>query len=560
MKIIAYGNTDAGKKRRLNEDSWVIDDELKLFIVADGMGGHKAGEVASNITINRFPALLKHHNLENEDDIPLILESTINQIHKEISIEGRADAKKKGMGTTLCLLFIKDNYFYSTNIGDSPIFLCREGEIFKISKDHSFVQEQLEHGMISSSDVKGHPFKNVLTQSVGGNKNLKIPIMSGKIKADDQFLLCSDGLSNPLDKDDIFTIISGRYTVKDKVDKLINRAKTIDGSDNITSILVHIVETDSEESLLSDDTLKFDNIFSKDYDPSEDFENNDVNTVEDDLAPHHAFEADQSYSEADLPSPYEDEEFKARSSGKGLKIILSILIIILFAMLIYLARHLYLIQTDPQRIVHTQKESLIDPEIQRHERDDLSNYITEEDPAIEFPTIRQEDEDTYQYEKIIGDIPSIEDQEEDTYIDIDIIETDIPEEAIRVDTDPDIEDYDHYKALKDSFYNRVYKEKDTELLNLLSIRFARYIREYPDLYSIRQGAFSDPERSVFGKDFYNIIKDKDFFILMKDDDNIRWYILFTGLYSDYETADAQKGDRRVNRIGDIFDREPIITN
>ncbi len=543
MRINAFGHSDVGLKRRHNEDSWVIDEDIRLYIVADGMGGHQAGEVASQLTTGKIPSLLRKFEIEDTENIPVILEEIINHVHHEVSNEAHIDPNKKGMGTTLCLLLLRGNTFWSTNIGDSPIYLYRDRELIKITKDQTFVQEQLDRGMISLQEAKGHRYKNVLTQSIGSKKILKIPIISGQLNSNDMFLLCSDGLSNPLEADDIINILSDNLQIDQKVKKLIERAKAIDGSDNITSVLVHVVETDDEESLISDDTIKFENVYAG--------ENRGENEgSESESAAASSFEAEK---DADISeSFYELEDSKPK---KALKWILSIFTILLIAVLIYLFKYLNLLQSNEkakQPVISQTSQPGPDGEATA---DVPENNITGDDR----PTIRTE-EDMDQVDENISDLPIVEDK--DQYIDLDIIDKPFPDdENIHRETPVDLPEADHFMELKNSFINNVYPDRNIDLLNHLCIRFAQYIRQFPDKFTVRKGAFQKPEMSIFQEAFLDIVKNSgDFFLVMKDSDGTRTYILYLGLYDTFEEASDQSKEGKVYTVREIFEREPLISN
>ncbi len=543
MKIHSYGNTDVGLKRRHNEDSWLIDEELQLYVVADGMGGHQAGEVASQLATQKLPALLRKFDLQETDNIPVILEEVINHIHHEVSSEAHIDPNKKGMGTTLCVLLLQGNTFWSTNIGDSPIFLFRDNELIKITKDQTFVQEQLDRGMISLQEAKEHRYKNVLTQSIGSKKILKIPIISGQLNNNDIFLLCSDGLSNPLDVDDITQVLSDNLMIDQKVNKLIERAKAIDGSDNITSVMVQVHEEDEEESLISDDTIKFENVYAQNA--------SKANTSQDskrDGSADNNFEPEIDYNDEELAKTLNSME---RSQGaKTARWVLSLATLLLLAILIYLSLYFSGLQKkDESLFSHNIKEGASFPE----------NIQDDAPPRNAVPSVRpsiKTEDDIIQTIPETPDLPTIEPG--DQYIDLDIIDKPFEEEP---ESDAQVQVYqpDHFSELKNSFIHNVYPEKSVDRLNHLCVRFGQYISQFPDKFTIRKAAFQRPEISVFQQAFLNIVKNSgDFFLVMKDSDGIRTYILYLGLYDTFEEARSRSGDGKVFTIREVLEKEPLI--
>jgi len=552
MRVIYHGNSDVGLKRRLNEDNWGVSEELNLFIVADGMGGHQAGEVASDMVVQRFPQLLAKTNLNDPDAIPLAIEEAINKVHKEVSVAARKDGEKKGMGTTLASLLLRHNRFWSANIGDSPIMLFRDGEMIKVTKDQTFVQEQLDRGMITAQEAKFHRYRHILTQSIGGKKKLRIPIISGKIKRGDVFLICSDGLSNALEADDIAIILRSNDSLPKKVDTLIDKAKEFDGSDNITVLLVYIEELDQEASLIKEDTIKFDNIFSADMEEEEEEDGPDSPAVE--PADEHDFEPAETmlFDSEGLHGNDRVDQIDHRLKKIILAFAGGILIIALIVMSIHFIRMERKTTTDILVAGNTLEEQ------------ENPGSVTDEEPTIEIdvdsdgPLARDSDPD-------LQPLPVERDQQAKETMDPDAAVE--PEQPPATDLQPADQPPVH-AALKpldqkafaelESFTRSTIKEKSQNKLDHLVRRYAALLKAYPNMYTIKVGSYSKPAESIFGPDFAREIAGKDFFILRKNQDNTNWYMLFVGLFSDQASAQAflRKSSllrgKKIWRMGDIF--------
>lgn len=238
MKFVAA--TNVGKIRKNNEDSYYTDDEnARLFILADGMGGHLAGEEASSMVTSIIPRQLSYI----KDDAPL--DEVISEIlgatqvaNHEIYKKSQEEEAFRGMGTTLSLGYLKENVFIYTNIGDSRIYLLRD-EMEQLTKDDSFVNYLIEIGEISEKEALDHPKKNVLTKAVGTGPNISVMINTLNVQKGDYLLFCSDGLTNMVSPKEIFTTIR-TYPLEEARDLLIERALEQGGMDNITLILIYI--------------------------------------------------------------------------------------------------------------------------------------------------------------------------------------------------------------------------------------------------------------------------------------------------------------------------------
>ena len=227
--------SDAGNVRELNEDyaSFIEDERFKIYLVADGMGGHNAGEIASKLAVKSIIRYLLEHSEEDED----ILLNAVKYANNEIYEISQKNDKCKGMGTTITGCFIKGDMIQVVNVGDSCCFSIKDNEIKKVTKDHSWVQELIDAGAITEEEGRVHPKKNIITRALGTNSSVKIDIFNIDKNESSMFLLCSDGLSNEVQKEEMVEIVNRYKNVNEACEKLVDLAKARGGKDNITVLL-----------------------------------------------------------------------------------------------------------------------------------------------------------------------------------------------------------------------------------------------------------------------------------------------------------------------------------
>lgn len=243
MKTFAI--TDIGQKRSINQD-YVYTSELpvgnlpNLFLVADGMGGHQAGDVASKYTVEHIISDVQ----ANPDHNPVkVLRTAIEKANDGLLEMAKNHEELMGMGTTVVAATIIDNYMYVANVGDSRLYVLNE-TITQITKDHSLVEELVRNGSIDRSEARLHPKKNIITRAVGVKEKVMIDFFDVKLKPEDTVLLCSDGLTNMVEDDDIHILINQQVDIAGKAEKLIETANQNGGKDNITVV---VIEPFSEE-------------------------------------------------------------------------------------------------------------------------------------------------------------------------------------------------------------------------------------------------------------------------------------------------------------------------
>lgn len=249
---VAY-KTDTGVVRSLNEDNILVDEERQIFLLADGMGGHNAGEEASEIAVNTMWNELKNRSkdeikatreaLEKADTPPIlaVLEQAVMKTNKEIWKQAQSNAAKNGMGTTLVASIMQDEFAFFAFVGDSRAYLITDSTIQQISEDHSLVAQLVKSNAITAEEAKTHPYKNVIIRSLGSNTDIKPDLLCLATQPSDIYLLCSDGLTNMLSDDKILEVILSN-PLKQACEKLIDLANGNGGSDNISVILFKVVD------------------------------------------------------------------------------------------------------------------------------------------------------------------------------------------------------------------------------------------------------------------------------------------------------------------------------
>lgn len=240
MKLNVWCKTDKGLRRGSNQDSYLINEDLGLFVVADGMGGHSGGEVASAIAVKTVEDIVK-----NSKDKVTTPRELLTKAYEEASsrIYDKAAYERpelSGMGTTMVLCYRQGSSMYIGNVGDSRVYLFRKPYLWQMTEDHSLVNEQLRAGIINEEQVKNFAGKNVITRSVGYERDVNVDILERPLQSGDCFLLCSDGLSGLVNDTMIGEIISKNEPEK-VPDACIDRALAHGGDDNVTVLFIQVV-------------------------------------------------------------------------------------------------------------------------------------------------------------------------------------------------------------------------------------------------------------------------------------------------------------------------------
>lgn len=237
--------TDVGLRRNTNQDYAGIfanQSGISLAILADGMGGHQAGDVASQMAVNYLGTRWQENGLTNSEKVAQWLIKEIQNENERIYQKGQSRPEYLGMGTTIVTAALLEQSFVLANIGDSRAYLARNQELVQLTEDHSLVNELVKSGEITREMAANHPRKNVLTRSLGMPGMVEVDVTHQLWLPDDYLLLCSDGLTNMVSESEILMILLSDKKLSEKVDLLINQANAAGGADNITVLLIHFEE------------------------------------------------------------------------------------------------------------------------------------------------------------------------------------------------------------------------------------------------------------------------------------------------------------------------------
>lgn len=233
-----YSITDIGKRRSANQDFVYASDQpvghlSNMLIVADGMGGHNAGDLASRYTVESMVDYIEKS--EERRPIPLLSEA-IHHANELVMEKAKTDRALEGMGTTVVAATLQEDYLYVANVGDSRLYLIGD-EIEQITRDHSLVEEMIRVGELQRKDAKSHPDRNIITRAIGVRVPVKIDFFDVKLEKGDKILLCSDGLTNMVEDEDILRIVKRSGSLKEAAQRLITEANKNGGKDNISVVL-----------------------------------------------------------------------------------------------------------------------------------------------------------------------------------------------------------------------------------------------------------------------------------------------------------------------------------
>jgi len=251
VALSAFGLTDVGRKRRHNEDAYLLDVERGLFVVADGMGGHAAGEVASRITVESIQEFLALRDDEAENTWPYgfnnrfslegnLLATAVKKANERVIRAVQNRPELKGMGTTVVAALFDTQRATLVHVGDSRCYLLRGGSLQRLTDDHSWVQEQVNAGILTAEEATSHPLKNVVTRALGGSVNVLPDLIEVPLEAGDSFLLCSDGLTGMVTDDEIGGFLAKDVSPELRVRGLVDLANERGGVDNVTVLLVDV--------------------------------------------------------------------------------------------------------------------------------------------------------------------------------------------------------------------------------------------------------------------------------------------------------------------------------
>ncbi len=250
MELTFAARSDVGMIRSGNEDAFFAHatKERGLFIVADGMGGHAAGEVASEMAVQICSRELNDLKDLHREESRVRLAEAIRLANRAIYDRTLAESDKQGMGTTVSILIVAGARYIIGQVGDSRIYLLRDGALRQLTKDHSYVQEQVDAGLLTPEQARYHPYSNVITRCVGASEEVEPDGFAGELRVGDVFLVASDGLTGMVDDRRLQQLLLSRASAGRLVDALIAEANYRGGLDNITAVIVQIAAIDSPGS------------------------------------------------------------------------------------------------------------------------------------------------------------------------------------------------------------------------------------------------------------------------------------------------------------------------
>jgi PPM family protein phosphatase len=244
-KIQSCAISDVGLVRTNNEDAWGELPQEHFYVLADGMGGHNAGEIASQETVKILCEWRKQINAYstekmNDQEIADLLEAALCMLNRNIYQMGCREKRLKGMGTTLCSLFFHDNHLIYAHIGDSRIYRFRDKKLEQMTQDHSLLNELIKRGKLDKTQSEWFVYKNVITRAIGVDIQVEPELNITEVYPGDQYLMCSDGLSDYVSYQDIELIFNKNHSIEETCIQLVDKAKKAGGYDNITILLTNI--------------------------------------------------------------------------------------------------------------------------------------------------------------------------------------------------------------------------------------------------------------------------------------------------------------------------------
>jgi len=244
LKILSYGMSDVGLKRSNNEDAFVVEPDLGYCAVADGMGGAASGEIASRIFIETTREVFSRSKRTSYKDVIELIQNTFQMANEKILDQAAENTRHHGMGCTAELIAFYDEQYILGHVGDSRAYLFRQGNLIRLTKDHSLVQDQLDQGIITPAEAQSHSLRHVIVRAVGVDDTIAVDIIRGRYFDGDVVLLCSDGLTDLVEDAVIASALSLRLQLVQRAENLMALAKAAGGLDNITILLCEVTSSD----------------------------------------------------------------------------------------------------------------------------------------------------------------------------------------------------------------------------------------------------------------------------------------------------------------------------
>jgi len=254
MRITYQAVTDVGRKRKGNEDNLIADGQRHLFAVADGMGGHAAGEVASKVAVDAINEFICMTGGDEEITWPFGLDedmsydgnrlkTALRYANGKVLEQARSRSDYENMATTVAAVLVDGETANIAHVGDSRVYLLRQGQLTQLTSDHSWVNEQLKSGALSADQARSHPLRNVVTRALGGKPDLKVDVKAHAMQRGDMLLICSDGLTTMVPDSDILRIMSDTTSSLEEIGRdLVAEANARGGEDNITVVVIRFEE------------------------------------------------------------------------------------------------------------------------------------------------------------------------------------------------------------------------------------------------------------------------------------------------------------------------------
>lgn len=245
MKLVATGITDVGRRRDRNEDAFLINDEMQLFVVADGMGGHVGGSHASTLAVTVVEEEVGKLLLADPGDADPVdflragLSGAVDAAGSRIHAVASDNPSWKGMGTTIVVVLVVGTNAFVAHVGDSRVYMLRAGDIEQITDDHSLVAESVREGLLTEEQARRHKMRNVITRALGFHPSVEVDVQVRAVTRGDRFLLCSDGLSGKLEAHEMRDLLDA-YDPMEAARQLVAQACSRGGEDNITAVFVHV--------------------------------------------------------------------------------------------------------------------------------------------------------------------------------------------------------------------------------------------------------------------------------------------------------------------------------
>lgn len=240
MKFQSWCITDKGLKRQANQDSFLIDERLGVFMVADGVGGHMGGEVASALAVETVREVAGHPKAKNFQPKQVLMQALQEASHR-IFDRATQETKLNGMGTTIVLGYVRDAKIYIANVGDSRCYLYRKPYVWQLTEDHSLINEQVRLGLLNEEQARKVIGKNIITRSVGFERDVFPDLLEREISTGDTYIFCSDGLSGMISDQKILQIMADT-PVEKTAEVLIQQALAAGGDDNVTVLVLQFIE------------------------------------------------------------------------------------------------------------------------------------------------------------------------------------------------------------------------------------------------------------------------------------------------------------------------------